>query len=54
LVENARRRPALPASGLAAAEETREVKTKMFNNAFVLMEYFGYLRRAPARPVLKQ
>jgi hypothetical protein len=25
--------------------ESNEVKSKMFNDAFVLMEYFGYLRR---------
>ncbi|HJR06397.1 MAG TPA: hypothetical protein VJ842_03980, partial [Pyrinomonadaceae bacterium] len=25
--------------------ESNEVKSRMFNDAFVLMEYFGYLRR---------
>ncbi|HKP72518.1 MAG TPA: hypothetical protein VJT82_06240, partial [Pyrinomonadaceae bacterium] len=27
--------------------ESNEVKAKMYNDAFVLMEYFGYLRRDP-------
>jgi hypothetical protein len=38
------------ASALRSVCESDSVSTKLFNEAFVLMQYFGYLRRNPYDP----
>ena len=35
------------APALRSAAESNSVSTKLFNEAFVLMQYFGYLQRNP-------
>ncbi|MET0621739.1 MAG: SBBP repeat-containing protein, partial [Pyrinomonadaceae bacterium] len=42
--------PALRASVLRKVAEDAELRQREFNRAFVLMEYFGYLRRNPDEP----
>jgi hypothetical protein len=38
------------AAGLRSVAESNSVSTKLFNEAFVLMQYFGYLQRNPNDP----
>ena len=38
------------ASALRSVAESNSVSTKLFNEAFVLMQYFGYLQRNPYDP----
>ena len=38
------------ASALRSVAESNSVSTKLFNDAFVLMQYFGYLQRNPYDP----
>jgi N-acetylneuraminic acid mutarotase len=38
------------AAGLRSVAESNSVSTKLFNEAFVLMQYFGYLQRNPYDP----
>ena len=38
------------AAALRSVAESNSVSTRLFNEAFVLMQYFGYLRRNPDDP----